>query len=249
MTNHYTVSRWGPEPPPVDPAIADLWKRATDAIASSHTLLAGITTTPPGPLRMPSLDEMRRIAEEAKALRPEGDRFVMRQSMADVIARVAAPAPPRYAWDPGGLPFGIPIYIDETMPAGVIEFRDGDRVVNRIEYAPEMQAEPATVGVYPVGLLGDLLRDWRQIRHWREFRAAGGKPTMHVRRTARYLIGRIRDRNWRAVKNTFNGYLAEPTPFPEEVRRCGTGWTRKRALRSLRREYERAGLTMPEAKP
>jgi hypothetical protein len=104
----------------------------------------------------------------------------------------------------------------------------------------------AEVDVYPVGLLGDLLRDWRQARHWRRFRAADGEPTLHVRRTARYLIGRVRAGNWRAVKNTFNGYLAEPTPFPEEIRRCGSGWTKARALRSLRRQYERAGLIMPE---
>lgn len=91
------------------------------------------------------------------------------------------------------------------------------------------------IDVYPVGLLADLQRDWRQIRHWRKFRAAGGKPTLHVRRTARYLARQIRSGKWRAVKNTFNGYLAEPSPFPEGVRRCGSGWTRGRAMRSLER--------------
>jgi hypothetical protein len=95
--------------------------------------------------------------------------------------------------------------------------------------------EQPTIGIYPVGLLADLLRDCRQIRHWRKFRAAGGKPTLHVRRTAKYLAYQARRRNWRAVKNTFNGYLAEPEPFPEGVHRCGTGWTRRRAMRSLER--------------
>ncbi len=99
------------------------------------------------------------------------------------------------------------------------------------------------VDVYPVGLLADLLRDWRQVRHWRRFREADGKPTLHVRRTVRYLIGRVRAGNWRAVKNTFNGYLAEPSPFPENVRRCGSGWTRKRALRSLERHTRTGGTT------
>lgn len=106
------------------------------------------------------------------------------------------------------------------------------------------------IDVYPVGLLADLLRDWRQIRHWRELRAAGGRPTLHIRRTARYLLNAVRyGASGRAVKNTFNGYLAEPTPFPEGLRRCGSGWTKAGALRSLRRQYERAGLVMPDATP
>lgn len=97
------------------------------------------------------------------------------------------------------------------------------------------------IDVYPVGLLSDLLRDWRQIRYWREFRAAGGKPILHVRRSARYLAGHIRERKWRAVKTMFNGYLAEPGDWPDGLRRCGSGWTRKRALRSLERQIRRAG--------
>jgi len=30
-------------------------------------------------------------------------------------------------------------------------------------------------------------------------------------------------------------HLAEPTPFPDGLGRCGSGWTRRRALASLRR--------------
>lgn len=77
------------------------------------------------------------------------------------------------------------------------------------------------VSVYPVGLLAD-------IHH--------GRPPGH---TARYVWRQARRRNWRAVKNTFNGYLAEPYEFPEGVKRCGSGWTRDRALRSWERQLRK----------
>lgn len=240
MTDGHTVSRWGPEPPPVEPLIAVMWERLADALAKAPTCIESVTTAPAGPLKAPDLTEIRRIAEQARALRPEGDRLVMAPGMVDVVRRISTPAP-TYAGTFGGLPFGIPIHVDPGMPDGVIEFRDGDRVLKAIQYTPK-----TTIEVYPVGLLADLLRDWRQIRHWRELRAAGGKPILHVRHAVRYLALRLRERNWRSVKSALNGYLAEPTPFPEEIRRCGSGWTRKRALRSLRRQYERAGLTMPD---
>jgi hypothetical protein len=51
------------------------------------------------------------------------------------------------------------------------------------------------------------------------------------------IIRHVRAKNWRALKNVFNGYLAEPYEFPpgDYRRRCGTGWTKRRALRSLER--------------
>jgi hypothetical protein len=48
------------------------------------------------------------------------------------------------------------------------------------------------------------------------------------------------------MKTFFNGYLAEPTPFPDGMHRCGSGWTRKRALRSLRRNARRPGVHWDE---
>lgn len=72
------------------------------------------------------------------------------------------------------------------------------------------------VDIYPVGLLRDIRN--RSVRHG-----------------LRYLGWRIRARDWRTAKNYFNGYLAEPTPFPTGLNRCGSGWTRRRALRDLNR--------------
>lgn len=59
-----------------------------------------------------------------------------------------------------------------------------------------------------------------------------------VRKQIRYLTGQARARNWRAVRNSFNGYLAEPYFIPVGMRRCGAGWSQKRAIRDLLRHYE-----------
>lgn len=108
------------------------------------------------------------------------------------------------------------------------------------------------VDVYPVGVLAELRHAWRFLTA-RKFPAAVGPPSWrwrisrartslrHIRRT---VARHVRARNWRALKNTFNGYLAEPREFPpgDYVRRCGTGWTKKRALRSLARRLPKQGL-------
>jgi hypothetical protein len=101
------------------------------------------------------------------------------------------------------------------------------------------------VDVYPVGVLADLRHAWRYVTV-RRFPAAVGSPPWswrinraytslrHIRQT---VVRHVRDRDWRALKNTFNGYLAEPYHWPEDgsLTRCGSGWTKSRALRSLRR--------------
>ena len=74
--------------------------------------------------------------------------------------------------------------------------------------------------VYPVGYRANLAH----------YGLADG-----TRRTWRYCLSRARRRDWRAVKNALNGYLAEPEPFPDGLQRCGSGWTRRRALADLRR--------------
>ena len=99
-------------------------------------------------------------------------------------------------------------------------------------------AERPSIDVYPVGWLSAILRSWSGLRH------APRNRWFHtispLRAQWRYLVGRARDRNWRAIKNSFNGYLAEPRAFPAGLTRCGSGWTRKRALRSLARHARKA---------
>jgi hypothetical protein len=75
--------------------------------------------------------------------------------------------------------------------------------------------EESYIEVYPVGLLSDIKR---------------GKVRYGVKH---YLIPQIQRRNWRAVRNYFNGYLAEWHFPPNESRhtRCGRGWTKRAALR------------------
>lgn len=82
------------------------------------------------------------------------------------------------------------------------------------------------IDVYPVGIL-------RDVQH------AGVPHGLKV--WARYVRALGRQRNWWAIKNTFNGYLAEPAPWPPRLQRCGTGWTKRRALLDLQRKMRRAG--------
>lgn len=77
-------------------------------------------------------------------------------------------------------------------------------------------SEQTGIETYPVGLLYDL-------KHHR------------LRNAPRYLRAHLQQRNWRAIRNYFNGYLAEWHNCPEGVRhtKCGRGWTRRAALRRL----------------
>lgn len=59
------------------------------------------------------------------------------------------------------------------------------------------------IEVYPVGLLSD-------IKHKRVWNGVKG-----------YLMVQVKRRNWRAVRNYFNGYLAEWHCCPAGVRRLG----------------------------
>jgi hypothetical protein len=89
------------------------------------------------------------------------------------------------------------------------------------------------IDVYAVGL-------WRDLR---QFRASGHRPrrVRRLARSLRYPFRQARARNWRAVRNYFNGYLAEPYTMPPGVTRCGRGWTRRGALKDWEREARRHG--------
>ena len=72
------------------------------------------------------------------------------------------------------------------------------------------------IETYPVGLFRDLQQ--RRLRYG-----------------ITYLKRHVKARNWRAVRNYFNGYLAEWHYPPEGMQHthCGRGWTRRAALRRL----------------
>lgn len=73
------------------------------------------------------------------------------------------------------------------------------------------------IGTYPVGLLADLKR----------------RRLIHGLRG--YLWRQIKRKNWRAVRQYFNGYLAEwhYPPAGVTIHLCGKGWTRRGAIRRL----------------
>lgn len=100
-----------------------------------------------------------------------------------------------------------------------------------------------TIAVYPVGVLAHIRRAWRYLTlpvrqfpathrpvTWR-WRASRAQSELYAawRTTRRH----IRQRQWHELRQTFNGYLAEPEPFPDGLTRCGRGWTRRAAVRSL----------------
>jgi hypothetical protein len=93
------------------------------------------------------------------------------------------------------------------------------------------------VDVYPVGWLAVLRRAWRYGTHPNPPPCGRRQAWVVVRLEWRATLSKARYRDWRAVKNSFNGYLAEPAVFPpgDYRRRCGSGWTKRRALRSLAR--------------
>jgi hypothetical protein len=97
---------------------------------------------------------------------------------------------------------------------------------------------PSTVDVYPVGVLSDIQAAWRALTVLHRPNVAW----YYLRNARRHVWRHVRNHEWRDLRQTFNGYLAEPSPWPSPaLRRCGRGWTRKRALRNLNRRIRQAG--------
>ncbi len=90
---------------------------------------------------------------------------------------------------------------------------------------------PPTIDVYAVGWLADILRAWRCLTV-PELAGHRGNAWRFLRQEWRYNVRQVKAGNWRAVRNSFNGYLAE---HHTRGTRCGHGWTRRRALRDLYR--------------
>lgn len=84
------------------------------------------------------------------------------------------------------------------------------------------------IDVYRIGILWALHFDWRALTvsgRW------GGKTWDWLKQVARWA----RAGKWRSVRNAFGGWHAE---HAYAGTRCGTGWTRKRALADLRRHLD-----------
>lgn len=92
-----------------------------------------------------------------------------------------------------------------------------------------MIANQYGIETYPVGLFADI----KQRR---------------IKSGVRYLYRQAKCGNWRAVRNYFNGYLAEWNFPPDGMmhHRCGKGWTRRRARRSLGQHLINANLSIDE---
>jgi len=92
--------------------------------------------------------------------------------------------------------------------------------------------------IYPVGLLAEIQHSRRYKRSWIDPK----RPFTHLLAAIRHSLKgewKAAYEEWRPFKSYFNGYLAEPDVFPGRLTRCGSGWTRERALRDLRRRVRR----------
>ena len=106
-----------------------------------------------------------------------------------------------------------------------------------MKHIQDPSAPERTVDVYRVGLWDDLHTargQWLHDTHPGAKRAAVRSVWRSLKRLRRYDT-------WRARRNYFNGFLAEPVHWPQGLTRCGSGWTRRRALDSLHRLINRAG--------
>lgn len=103
------------------------------------------------------------------------------------------------------------------------------------------------IDVYPVGILRDLLALRRAFARRDLPDIARIHARQNVRGSISRMAGYVRAGKWHELKCHLNGYLAEPTPFPEGATRCGSGWTKKRALWSLRRQIRRPGVHWDQA--
>ena len=94
------------------------------------------------------------------------------------------------------------------------------------------------VDIYAVGVLHTIITVWRCLfmpgipARWTVMRR-------EIRKERHYIWAYcIKQRKWRALKNCFNGYLAE---HRHGLHNCGTGWTKNRAFRrSMKLCYENA---------
>jgi hypothetical protein len=93
--------------------------------------------------------------------------------------------------------------------------------------------------IYPVG----LLRELKQLRMGIRTHQKGCVKQFFRHMT--YPFRMAAKGEWRAAKSFFNGYLAEPNPWPAEItglQRCGSAWWPTAARRDLDRRIRMALL-------
>lgn len=96
-------------------------------------------------------------------------------------------------------------------------------IVGAVYRTADGTPQMAALDVYPVG----LLRNWKQGRRWYGLR---------------YLAREIRLGQWHQARQTLNGYLAEAEVHVPGTYRCGSGWTRRAAVRSWRKHARRYAI-------
>ena len=77
--------------------------------------------------------------------------------------------------------------------------------------------------VYPVGILRDFVISTvsHGLRFW--------KWRLHLKD----ILDDAKQGDWHSIKSCFNGHLAELDPWPDQMQRCGSGWTIRRAVKNL----------------
>jgi hypothetical protein len=91
------------------------------------------------------------------------------------------------------------------------------------------------VSTYRTYLLAALHLDLRAVRLGHGHRGGlFGRTRFEIRR----VLHRAQRRDWRAIRRTLGGWRAE---HAYAGTRCGTGWTRRRALADLRRHLDQIG--------
>lgn len=94
---------------------------------------------------------------------------------------------------------------------------------------PEIAQVP--IDVYPVGVLSAWQRVYRAVKRHRTDVARG-----ILRTECRHVVSEVRKRDWRSLRNSFNGYLAEHQGCAHN---CGRGWTKRAARRRAERLCQR----------
>lgn len=110
-------------------AYADMWAQFAEHL--DRAVEGTLAEIPPQPPPKPfDLADLKRLAAEVDAMRPEWDRMVCAPDVVDRLRLGSAPGP-RFA-GPSDL-WATPVVVDEAMPPGSWELRCGDRVVRGSE--------------------------------------------------------------------------------------------------------------------